>query len=130
MKLKKLVPFLLLLIFCFTSYAHENRCVIVGQNAKEEKTTFVLEMSEDNWKNVHINENGEVYIRAEKIIVIPNNCLNEQGFYPFEGDVTSCGSKVSKPKTWQCPYCHHWWELGEKCKYEDCPTNRWEKEEK
>ncbi len=28
-------------------------------------------------------------------------------------------------KEWKCPYCHHHWKYGEKCKNEECASTQW-----
>lgn len=119
------------------SYAHENAYTLVGKSYGEERPVFVLEVTEDIGENIQINENGEVYIRADKIIVVSKTpfCQDVVGFMDSSDsrsmeDVTFCGSRVSQPpKKWQCPYCHFWWEIGERCMNPDCPTNRWDKRE-
>lgn len=46
---------------------------------------------------------------------------DHQGFYIFENDITN----IDAEKKWKCPYCYHWWPLGQKCQNPDCPTNKW-----
>jgi len=56
---------------------------------------------------------------------------DEQEFYAYGEEIIEYGSRVSPlPKKWKCPYCNHWWEIGEKCQNKDCPTNQWKKEDK
>ncbi|GEM_PF-3554452 len=78
----------------------------------------------------------KIYLNANRLIP------TEQGLYLNLNDVdyvllptlnsdsngcyVSCGSRV-QPKMWQCPYCHLWWELGEKCQNKECPKNKWKK---
>ena len=75
-----------------------------------------------------IRENG---FNIDSRITISTNQDNEQGFYPYGEEVIEYGSRVSpEPKKWKCPYCNHWWMMGEQCKNKDCPTNQWKKEDK
>lgn len=114
MKLIKYIFFFLFFSSCF-SYANENKYTFVGQN-NEGKTAFILELVDDLGDNIQINENGEVYIKVDKIIAVS------------EENVTEYGGRVStKPKTWKCPYCNRRWEFGEECKNEECATNQWKK---
>lgn len=136
MRFIKFVSFCLFAIFCCASYAHENNYILVGQNGADEctQTAFVLELVGDDLGNhVIMNDNGEIYLKVDKIVAIPKETFTHvasdaQGFYAFAGDVIQCGSRVSKePKKWQCPYCHYWWEIGETCTNDNCPTNLWKK---
>lgn len=152
MRFIKFISFCLFAIFCCASYAHENNYIFVGQNGADEsaQTAFILELLGDDLENhVMMNENGEMYLKVDKIVAIPketfirfadpNEFMNThtapcskiiqsdgQQFYAFAGDVIQCGSKVA-PKKWQCPYCHYWWEIGESCTNDNCPTNQWKK---
>lgn len=117
MKFIRSISFFLFLIICSASYAHENKYIFVGQN-NEGKTAFVLELVDDLGDNIQINENGEVYIKVDKIIAVT------------EENVTEYGGRVSpQPQKWKCPYCYLWWEMGERCGNKKCPTNQWKKEE-
>ena len=134
MKFRHFISLLVLLSLCAISYAFEEEYVFVGKNGEE--IAFTLNIMGDISKVHHIQicEDGEVYIKVEKIIAIPKadfsyvyDC-NEQRSYVFENDIRECGSRVSDTRKWQCPYCNHWWELGERCQYEKCPTNLWDKD--
>jgi hypothetical protein len=154
MRLIKVVSFCLFAILCCISHAHENKYIFVGQNGADEcsQTVFILELvGDDPGNHVMINDNGEIYLKVDKIVAIPketfthiatsNEFINThaaqhsnivysdaQEFYAFAGDVIQCGSRASKaPKKWQCPYCHYWWEAGETCTNDNCPTNQWKK---
>lgn len=48
---------------------------------------------------------------------------DQAGLYILENDITSCYSVAEKQ--WKCPYCYHWWPIGQKCENENCPTNKW-----
>ena len=134
MTLMKYIFFFLFTVVSFTSYANDNTYILVGQNGSEGKTAFVLELTcDDLGDNVQISENGEIYLKVDKIIAMPNGSY-QNGFvnsYSAEAEENTieCGSRVYRPKRWQCPYCHHWWEMGERCKNEECATNQWEKKE-
>jgi len=126
-----LLSFFFFVVSYGTSYAHENKGVFVGQNGDE--TTFILEVIRDV-PNDHIliSEEGEVYIKVDKVIPIQADNLlfmhnlffglRSHGFE--EEDVENCGSRIP-PKKWQCPYCYLWWEMGERCQNPLCPTNQW-----
>ena len=90
--------------------------------------------------NVYTLELQKHYVPQEKFmlndtdiyILLDNNWLmtkalrsDEQGFYITQEDIIECGSRPSPDKKWQCPYCYRWWNYGEKCQNEDCPTNQW-----
>lgn len=73
MKLMKLCSVLLFLIFFSTTYADENKYIFIGQNGHGEsaKTAFVLEITAEDCNNViAMNENGEVYLKADNIVAI------------------------------------------------------------
>ena len=56
---------------------------------------------------------------------------NELRSDTFEDNIEECNSRREpREKLWQCPYCYNWWELGERCKNDKCPTNQWKKEKK
>jgi len=75
------------------------------------------------------NHNLEI---ADNIIYIylENNLIetkvirtDQQGLYIFENDIVNCG--LGGEKEWKCPYCFHWWPIGQKCANPKCPTNKW-----
>ena len=149
MKFVRWFTFFSLLIFCGALHAYEDKFILIGQNGND--TAFALEcVGNVLGEHLQINDNGEVYIKVDKIIAVPkqrfsklcvikslldqykeqedlrqNSCSNDQNAYTLMENLTQCGSRVSQPTKWQCPYCHRWYELGEKCDNEDCPTNRW-----
>lgn len=135
MKFTRIMSFFLFTVICCLSYADENKHIFIGQrgNGELEKTAFILELVEDDVENyVHISENGEVYLKVDKIIAISaDNSVNSLLAIEssnFQETVIPYGSRVSpQPKPWKCPYCGSWWKLGEECKKEDCPTNQWKK---
>lgn len=134
MKFIRFMSFCLFLVLSCKSYAHENKYVFIGQNEGngQAKTAFILELRGDDLENhVQISESGEVYLKVDKIIAVPKETFfhfasEGQELYVAEEDVTQCGSRVA-PQKWQCPYCHHWWEIGEKCSNPKCPVNQWKK---
>jgi hypothetical protein len=74
MNFRKSMLFIFFAVFSCQSYAHENEYVLVGQNSYDGQadTAFVLELVGDNLEDyVHINENGEVYLKVDKIVAIP-----------------------------------------------------------
>lgn len=126
MRCVKLVCFLIATLITCISYANtnENKYVFVGQTGNE--TSFVLEIIDDNMDNIAINENGEVWIKVDKIIAVPKAELKEaQATLPIH--LTSYGAfgqslfdskseaevrcpqcrytYVPGPPTWSCPRC-------------------------
>jgi hypothetical protein len=76
-----------------------------------------------NSNDLEISDNV-IYIHLDNNLITTNIIRNDQqGFYIFEDDITNYG--VKREKMWKCPYCNHWWEIGERCKNPDCPTNKW-----
>ena len=127
MTLIKRIFFFLFTVISFTSYANDNSYILVGQNGSEGKTAFVLELTGDDLgDNVQISENGEIYLKVDKIIAMPSGFANAYSDAAAENTI-ECGSRVYKPEKWKCPYCYHWWEMGERCQNEKCPTNQWKK---
>ena len=78
MKLIKLVSLFFFTIISCISFADENKYIFVGQNetAESTETAFILEVEDGALENhVHISENGEVYLKVDKIIAIPKDSL-------------------------------------------------------
>jgi hypothetical protein len=78
MKLMKFISFFLFAILCCTSYAHENKYIFVGQNENDNcaQTAFILELDgEDLEDHIQKKENGEVYLKVNKIIAVPKGTL-------------------------------------------------------
>lgn len=48
-----------------------------------------------------------------------------QGYYLPNQYSAWQGDPIVQPKQWKCPYCGHWWFIGEKCKNPECATNQW-----
>lgn len=70
--------FLLFSILCCTAYAHENEYIIIGQNIENDQitTAFILQLFADDFENnIQINENGEVYLKVDKIFSIDKKVL-------------------------------------------------------
>ncbi len=79
MKFIKFSVFFLFGLTCFTTYGNENKYIFVGQNENEgtAKTAFVLELiGEDLNEYFQINDNGEVYLRVDKILAIPKETFS------------------------------------------------------
>jgi hypothetical protein len=79
MKFIRFCTFFLFITACCTFYANENKYVFVGQNGNDglAKTVFVLElMGADLEQYVQINENGEVYLKVDKIVAIPKETFS------------------------------------------------------
>ena len=102
MKLKCISLFLLLVVACM-SYAHESVYTLIGKNCSEERPVFILEVTEDIGENIQINENGEVYIKVDQVVVVPQTSLCQEGIGFMNPrsleDLTSCGSRASAPPT-------------------------------
>lgn len=65
-----------------------------------------------------------IYIHLENNLIETNILrTDQQGIYIFEDDITNYG--VEREKKWKCPYCHHWWPVGQRCQNPECPTNKW-----
>jgi len=77
-----------------------------------------------NQKDIVLEEQNMYVQIDDQWLQIMSIKIDDQGFYISEADIIRYGAKVP-PKVWQCPYCFRWWNLGEKCKNPDCPTNRW-----
>jgi hypothetical protein len=90
------------------------------------KKTCMMSCSEDriylNTSRLLPTEQG-LYLNLNDAdyVLLPTLNSDSNGCYLL------CGGRV-QPKRWQCPYCHRWWDLGEKCTNEECPTNQWKKE--
>lgn len=155
--MRKCFFFVPALVACmFSAVAHENKYVFVGQNGTE--SVFTLEIIGDlPADRIQIDLDGEVHIKVDKIIAIPKETFSQlseasaqsmdqflafmsqnraMGYYgdvgsfAFEGYGQDYSSNASqRTKKWQCPYCYMWWEYGERCKNQECPTNKWGKGE-
>jgi hypothetical protein len=75
--MKGICFFIAALVSCISYVkANENKYVFVGQRGNE--TAFVLDIiSDDMANNVTIEENGEVWIKVDKIVAIPKDQLVE-----------------------------------------------------
>ena len=90
---------------------------------------FAIEKYYINSDKIFLN-NTSIYIQCnDEYLITEKLRCDEYGFYIISKDVSNsidlCGSKVSQRQKWQCPYCHQWWNIGEKCKNSKCPTNQW-----
>lgn len=66
-------------VFCFTSYASENKHFFIGQTGSGEsvRTAFILEVTADNFlDHMQITENGEVFLKADQVLAIPKETLS------------------------------------------------------
>ena len=64
------------------------------------------------------------YIHLENNLIETNVVrADQQGFFIFENEITNYG--IEMEKKWKCPYCYHWWPVGQRCQNPDCPTNKW-----
>jgi hypothetical protein len=140
--------FIIAVLVACTSYAkaHENKYIFVGQNGNE--MAFTLEVIGNIPEDyIQINQEGQVHIQVDRIIAVPKEIFSQFSDYSastnsvdqflafstnkkeLEDNLAECGSRREpRENKWQCPYCHHWWEPGERCQYAKCPTNLWEQE--
>jgi len=150
--MKKCFFFVTALAFCMLSAdAHESKSVFIGQNGAD--SVFTLEIIGDlPADHIQIDPDGKVHIKVDKIIAVPKETvsqfskdpvsaqsMNQNRAMEYYGDIESfvfdgyeqdySSNAASRAKKWQCPYCHMWWEYGERCKNQECPTNRWGKDE-
>lgn len=73
--------------------------------------------------NLEISDNV-IYIHLEDNLIATNVLrTDQQGFYIFETDITDY--EMAREKMWKCPYCYHWWPIGQRCQNPECPTNKW-----
>ncbi|MCI0381939.1 MAG: hypothetical protein L0207_02665 [Chlamydiae bacterium] len=115
MKFMKSIVFFLFIICC-SSYANEDKYVLIGQNGNE--TAFVLELEDNLGDNIQVTENGEVYLKVDRVFAVRKG-------------ITLHGGRVTQgPQQWHCPYCGYWWDFGKECENDKCATNRWKKEKK
>ena len=76
-----------------------------------------------NSNDLEISDNV-IYIHLDNNLIETNVLrTDQQGFYIFEQDITNY--EAEREKKWKCPYCYHWWPIGQKCQNPDCPTNKW-----
>lgn len=136
MKFTKLVFFVLFAILCYSSHAHENEFVFIGQNENDgsERTAFILELlGEDLENHVLINENGEVYLKVDKIVAIPKEAfshfiqsrheMSSESFGNFVGAMETpflsltktCPGTLVACKNYKCERCIS--PLMNKCPY-------------
>lgn len=74
--------------------------------------------------DLEISENA-IYIHLEEMLIETSTIrTDQQGFYIFEDDIINY--EAEKEKMWKCPYCYHWWPVGQRCQNPECPTNQWE----
>lgn len=68
--------------------------------------------------------NSQIYVHLKDTMIETNTLRSDStGLYIFDSDITNFNAQ--RIQKWKCPYCHHWWPMGEKCQNEKCPTNRW-----
>lgn len=73
--------------------------------------------------NLEISANV-IYIHLEDNLIATNVLrTDQQGLYIFETDITHY--EMASEKKWRCPYCYHWWPIGQRCQNKNCPTNQW-----
>jgi len=90
-------------------------------------TVQPLSNNSESYKNVMATVNcfNGYDSDAEANLRVYTNQDNGQEFYFYGADIIECGSRASGPEVWQCPYCHYWSPMGEKCKNKKCATNQW-----
>lgn len=78
MKLMKLFLSLTLTLFCCTAFAHENKHFLIGLNGTGEsaETAFIVEVSSDDLNDICVmSDEGEVYLKVDKIVAVPKEAL-------------------------------------------------------
>jgi Zn finger protein HypA/HybF involved in hydrogenase expression len=112
MKFIKLCSFLLLAFFCYNIHAEENKYIFVGQNGSDSsaKTAFVLEITDENIDNVFLmNEAGEIYLKADKVVAVPKNLLMNFELASNTSLVESATHALENGnESWKCPVCKAW----------------------
>jgi hypothetical protein len=75
-------PFFLLAASSCISYAKENKSIFIAQNeVGDAKTVLMLEMPGDDLENyVHINEQGEVFLKVNKLVAMSKETLTQVVF--------------------------------------------------
>ena len=119
----KRIPFFLFIVVCYTSYASENTYVLMGQNEKGDSTTFLLElMDSDIEQYCHISENGEIHLKADKIIAIPKSS------HAIATSPRTAESMHSEPDSaytlLECPNGHPSTHGDGRCNQRSCPFFR------
>lgn len=68
--------------------------------------------------------NNIIYVQLENNLIETSVIRSDQqGLYVFESEINDC--RLGGEKEWKCPYCHHWWPMGQKCNNPNCPINQW-----
>lgn len=98
---------LIFILFCSTAAAIEEK----------------IYLNEDEIKNSH----DSFYIHQGHNVWLQTSTLHrdQTGLYTFSSNLCSHfipGGKTEYIKTWRCPYCHHYWPIGQKCQNKDCPS--------
>lgn len=81
--------------------------LFVGQNGNDGKIAFVLDLVGDDLENhVQINENGEVYLKVDKIVAIPKDTLSHFAYLSGLGNAQGASAAL-KDGVWMvyCPKC-------------------------
>ena len=134
--IKRVIFFIAALVSCISyAKAHENKYYFVGKNGDE--TAFVLDIHSNNMENcVSISENGEVWLKVDKIVAIPKGesviyfedsmpkikkvmappYFQSSNDMPYSMNERSEDQEVKCPKckfyyvprppTWDCPRCN------------------------
>src|ERR1700679_3274089 len=109
--MKRLTLFVAALI-SFISYAnaHENRYVFIGENNNQ--IAFVLDLLNEDVQNyVRINENGEVWLKADKIVSVPASQLATAAPLSYlnnTGDLSNVEARSEEQEV-KCPKCRFYY---------------------
>lgn len=102
MKFVRNIVLFLFAVACSISYTDENKYVFVGQNESEgcAKTAFILELiGEDLSDHIQISENGEMYLKVDKILAIPKEALAPTTYFASAAHSFDVNSDAKWPWT-------------------------------
>lgn len=97
--------FLLSLLLLTSLSAIDNKIYIDEEELKSSQDAFYIHLGNNVW--------------------LETNTLHRDGtgLYTFNTSITSSNSpRTEYVKKWRCPYCHHYWPIGQKCQNSDCPS--------
>lgn len=108
--MKKAFSFFLLFICGFSSLLASNRIYF-----------DVREMCHDDGipkdeSGFHIHVGGNIWLETDEIH------KDATGFFTYTTSVQMMSGSQEYRRTWQCPYCHRHWEIGQACQNPDCPS--------
>lgn len=117
----KFLSFLLLTFSCFTAQASESKYIFIGQqeNGDQSKAMFILDlMGDDIDSYAKINDNGEVYLKVDKITAIPrenfvhfaqNGGCSTAATQRTDSSASSLSNEDNQPDI-MCYNCKYWFD--------------------